>query len=194
MGTGGDPTLLCARAAAEAFVYVMRRFAVRTHEIALEAWTPPGGTARDTTRRYRVAPPFWPVTLEADRTGYAVNTRGEFIRYIQRDFGADLDTDFGPRCRDLLARATHANPAFLCEPLDPARAREAVADYLVDATASLSCGNGPVVVGVVTVAPPRADTCTALECSEPWPASSPRSSTENSPAVSSTRTTKSLPS
>lgn len=184
----------------------MRRFGVRTHELAAEAWLqsgrPVGSVSRDVLRRYRVAPPFWAVTIESDQatpTGYGVNTHGALIRYAQRDFpltgAADgvtsVRTEYGPGCREMLARATSRNRAFVCETLAADEAGRVVAEYLVDAAMSQADGCGPLVIGVVTAAPQRDTTPGVLECSVPWRPSSPRSSTGSYPAGSSTKTTTS---
>ncbi|WP_083407154.1 hypothetical protein [Mycolicibacterium rutilum] len=195
MAASADARSPAERAAAEAFVYVMRRYQVRTQQIAFEIWVPPSRSAapgRD-VRRYRVAPPFWALTLDPEAlTGYAVNTRAELIRYSHNDF--QESAEYGPGCRELLATATGTNPAYLCEPLTDAEAATAVTDYLVDAAASQAEGSGPLVLGEFASTPQRADGPAALECSNPWRPSSPKSSTESSPAGSSTRTTTSSPS
>jgi hypothetical protein len=189
--TATRPSAVAVRAATETFVYVMRRFQVRTHELALETWGHAG--------RFRVARPFWPVTLESEDgpSGYGINTDAVVIRYTQSDFPLAADEtastpmEFGPGCRELLARTTSTKPAFVCEPLGPEEVRCVVADFLFDAAMSLADGCGPVVIGVVSAAPPRDKLAGVLECSTPWRPSSPKSSTESCPADSSTKTTTS---
>jgi hypothetical protein len=162
---------LAERAAAEAFVYVMRRWRVRGYDLAAEAWIEAagrpvaGGTNREVVRRYRMAPPFWPLTVNADEpvlTGFAVNAHAVVIRYAQRDvpLGGATDgfttvrTEFGPGCRDLFVRATGTVPAFLCESLPPNEARRVVNALLIDAMTSLVDGRGPLVVSGSALPPP----------------------------------------
>jgi hypothetical protein len=153
---------LAERAAAEAFVYLMHRSRVAWHEVAIDAWIGAtdrpvtGGTNREIVRRYRSAPPFWPLTVQADEatlTGYGVNTHAVLIRYAQRDipFGREVDgftsvrTEFGPGCRELLRRASGAIPAFVCEPIPPCEADKVARAYLIDAAMSLAEGRGPLI-------------------------------------------------
>ncbi|MCT7657728.1 hypothetical protein [Mycobacterium deserti] len=199
---------LAERAAAEAFAYVMHRCRVRQHELAAEAWIQAtgrpvaGGTSREVVRRYRVAPPFWAVTVEIDEpvpTGYGVNAHAVVIRYAQRDIPLSTEadgftsvrTEFGPGCRDLLGRASTAFPAFLCETVPPAQAQEVAGTYLIDAALSQAEGRGPLLTTSASATPQRGAAVSFLECSSAWRPSSPRSSTGRSPAGSSTKTTTS---
>ena len=51
----------------------MHRCRVRQYELAAEAWvratsrSVADGTNRDVVRRYRMAPPFWPLTVDPIR-------------------------------------------------------------------------------------------------------------------------------
>jgi hypothetical protein len=75
--TGGVPThgrrgrSLAERAATEAFVYLMHRCSVGWNEVAVEGWIGAadrpvaGGTSHEIVRRYRSAPPFWALTVNA---------------------------------------------------------------------------------------------------------------------------------
>ncbi len=162
---------LAERAAADAFVYVMRRSRVREYDLAAEAWVEAtgrpvaGGTSREVVRRYRMAPPFWPLTVNSDEpvlTGYAINAHAAVIRYAQRDVplnGAtdgfsSVRTEFGPGCRDLFVRASGTVPAFLCEVLSPDEAQQVVRAYLIDAMMSQIDGRGPLVTSGSAL-PPR---------------------------------------
>jgi hypothetical protein len=162
---------LAERAAAEAFVYVMRRCLVREHDLAAEAWIcatgrpVAGGTSHEIVRRYRVAPPFWQLTVDADElvlSGYAINAHAVVIRYAQRDIplngAADgftsVRTEFGPGCRDLFLRASGTVPAFVCEPLTPDEARRVTGAYLIEAMLSQTSGRGPLVTSGPAVPPP----------------------------------------
>jgi hypothetical protein len=153
---------LAERAAAEAFVYLMHRCQVRPFELAAEAWIEAagrpvaGGTNREIVRRYQMAPPFWPLTVnpeEAAMTGFAVNAHAVVIRYAQRPFplNGDADgftsvrTEFGPGCRDRLGRASRTVPAFICEALSPHEAEKVVRLYLIEAALSQAAGHGPLV-------------------------------------------------
>jgi hypothetical protein len=150
---------LAERAAAEAFVYLMHRYRVAWHEVAIDAWIGAtdrpvaGGTNREIVRRYRSAPPFWALTVKADEsalTGYGVNTHAVLIRYAQRDIpsGREVDgftsvrTEFGPGCRELLRRAS---AAFVCEPIAPREADKVANDFLIEAALSLAEGRGPLI-------------------------------------------------
>ena len=154
---------LAERAAAEAFVYVMHRCRVGWDELAVEGWIGAtdrpvtGGTSREIVRRYRLAPPFWALTVKADEampTGYGVNTHAVVIRYARRDIAlsgpADgftaVRTEFSPGCKELLRRASGAVPAFVCEPIPPGEAEKVAKAYLIDAAMSLAEGRGPLVV------------------------------------------------
>jgi hypothetical protein len=165
------PRCLGERAAAEAFVFVMRRWRVREHTLAAEAWVEAtgrpaaGGTSREVVRRYRMAPPFWPLTVDTDEpvlTGYAVNTHAVVIRYAQRDVpisaGTDeftsMRTEFGPGCRELFVQASGTVPAFVCEIVSPEEARQVVESHLVDAMRSLIDGRGPLVISGSAQPPP----------------------------------------
>jgi hypothetical protein len=166
--TGGVPIRgqrsrsLAQRAAAEAFVYLMHRCRVNWHEVAVEGWIAAadrpvaGGTSHEIVRRYRSAPPFWALTVNAHEstlTGYGVNTHAVLIRYAQRviPLSGDLDgftavrTEFGPGCRELLRRASGAMPAFVCEVVSPGEADEVAKAYLIDAALSLAEGRGPLI-------------------------------------------------
>jgi len=162
---------LAERAAAEAFVYVMRRCRVRQFDLAAEAWISAGsrpvagGTSHEVVRHYRIAPPFWPITVNADEpilSGYAINAHAVPIQYAQRDIplnGASdgftsVRTEFGPGCRDLFLRATNTVPAFVCEPLSAAEARQVVDEYLIDAIVSQTGGCGPLVASGTALPPP----------------------------------------
>lgn len=154
---------LAVRAAAEAFVYLMHRCRVDWHEVAVEGWIGPadrpvaGGTNHEIVRRYRAAPPFWAVTIKSDEampTGYGVNAHAVVIRYAQRDiplanatdgFSA-VRTEFGPGCKELLRRASGAEPAFVYEPSAPQEAAEVAKAYLIDAALSLAEGRGPLLI------------------------------------------------
>jgi hypothetical protein len=48
--------------------------------------------------------------------------------------------EYGQGCRDLIARATRDNPAFICEILTPPDAIEVVKKYPIDAAISLTEG------------------------------------------------------
>jgi hypothetical protein len=154
---------LAERAAAEAFVFLMHRCRVRQYELAAEAWIEAagrpvaGGTNREIVRRYRLAPPFWPLTVNSDEaalTGYGVNAHAVVIRYAQRPFPLNgeadgftsVRTEFGPGCRDQLLRASRAIPAFICEALSPDEAEKVVRTYLIDAALSQAEGRGPLIV------------------------------------------------
>jgi hypothetical protein len=154
---------LAERSAAEAFVYLMHRCRVACHEVAVEGWIGAadrpviGGTSREIVRRYRLAPPFWALTVEsgeATLTGYGVNTHAVLIRYAQRviplsrpaDGFTTVRTEFGPGCLELLRRASGPAPSFLCEPIPPREAEAVAKAYLIDAAMSLAEGRGPVVV------------------------------------------------
>src|SRR5215510_1428377 len=85
---------LAERSAAEAFVFLMHRRRVPWHEVAVEGWIGAadrpvaGGTSREIVRRYRVAPPFWALTVQTDEstlTGYGVNAHAVLVRYAQRE-------------------------------------------------------------------------------------------------------------
>jgi hypothetical protein len=116
-----------------------------------------GGTSHEIVRRYRAAPPFWALTIKSDEampTGYGVNAHAAVIRYAQRDiplasatdgFSA-VRTEFGPGCKQLLRRASGAEPAFVYEPLPPREAEEVVTSYLIDAALSLAEGRGPLLI------------------------------------------------
>lgn len=153
---------LAERAAAEAFVYLMHRCRVSPFELAAEAWIEAagrpvsGGTNREIVRRYRLAPPFWPLTVrseEAAMTGFGVNAHAVVIRYAQRPFpiNGDADgftsvrTEFGPGCRARLGRASATMPAFVCEAVSPLEAEEVVMTHLIDAALSHAEGRGPLV-------------------------------------------------
>jgi hypothetical protein len=153
---------LAERAAAEAVVFLLHRYRVTWQEVAVEGWIGAadrpvaGGTNREIVRRYRAAPPFWSLTVKADETsltGYGVNAHAVLIRYAQRVFPLNANTDgfasvrteFGPGCRELLRRASSAMPAFVCEPIAPHEATEVAATYLLDAALSLAEGRGPLV-------------------------------------------------
>lgn len=155
---------LAERAAAEAFVYLMHRCRVQWHEVAIEGWIGAadrpvtGGTSHEIVRRYQVAPPFWALTIKSDEampTGYGVNAHAVVIRYAQRDIPLTCATDgfsavrteFGPGCRELLRRASGAEPAFVYEPLPPHEAAVVVATYVIDAALSLAEGRGPLLIG-----------------------------------------------
>jgi hypothetical protein len=155
---------LAERAAAEGFVYVMHRCRVRQYELAAEGWIQAtdrpvaGGTSREIVRRYRLAPPFWPLTVRSDEaalTGFAVNAHAVVIRYAQRAFpltgAADgftaVRTEFAPGCREMLRRASGTTPTFLCETLSPRESEEVVRAYLIDAAMSHVDGRGPLVAG-----------------------------------------------
>jgi hypothetical protein len=161
---------LAERAATEAFVHVMRRWRVREHAMATEAWVDAPGTTvarrRDLTPRYRMAPPFWPLTVNTDEpvlTGFAVNAHAVVIRYAQRDvpLGSGPDgftsprTDLGAGCHDVFLRASGTVPAFVCEALTPDEAMLVVEAHLIDAMRSLIDGRGPVVT-TGSALPPRA--------------------------------------
>jgi hypothetical protein len=154
---------LAERAAAEAFVYLMHRCRVDWHELAVEGWIGAtdrpvaGGTNHEIVRRYRSAPPFWPVTVKSDEampTGYGINAHAVVIRYARRviplssaaDGFTAVRTEFGPGCRELLRRASGTVPAFVCEPIAPQEAAEVAKAYLIDAAMSLAEGRGPLVV------------------------------------------------
>jgi hypothetical protein len=120
------------------------------------SWHDPRGSARS-LRRYRSAPPFWALTVnafESTLTGYGVNTHAVLIRYAQRviPLSRELDgftavrTEFGPGCRELLRRASGAIPAFVCEAIPPGEADEVAKTYLIDAALSLAEGRGPLIV------------------------------------------------
>src|ERR1700755_514546 len=117
---------LAERSAAEAFVYVMRRARVREYDLTTEAWISTGAVTGeadgDVVRRYRMAPPFWSLTLDPDEpvmTGYGMDTHAVVIRYAQRDVPLNrtadgftsVRTEFGPGCRDLFERASGTVPA-----------------------------------------------------------------------------------
>jgi hypothetical protein len=136
---------------------------VRQYELAVEGWIQAtdrpvaGGTCREIVRRYRVTPPFWPLTVRSDEaalSGFGVNAHAVVIRYAQRAFpltGAGdgftaIRTEFGPGCRDLLRRASGITPAFLCETVSPRDAEDVVRTYLIDAAMSHVDGRGPLVV------------------------------------------------
>lgn len=157
------------RSAAEAFVYVMRRARIREHDLATEAWISTGGATcganGDVVRRYRMAPPFWPLTLDPDcpvMTGYGVNTHAVVIRYAQRDVPlkrtadgfTSVRTEFGPGCRDLFERASATIPAFVCESVAPDDARRIVAEFLLDALVSHLERRGPLIATGPTPPPP----------------------------------------
>jgi hypothetical protein len=161
---------LAGRAAAEAFVYLMHRCRVREHELAVEGWIGAadrpvtGGTSREIVRRYRLAPPFWALTVKAGETtltGYGVNTHAVLVRYAQRtiplsgpaDGFTAVRTEFGPGCRELLRRASGPVPAFVCESLTPREAQEVAKAYLIDAAMSLTEGRGPLVIGRPRLSP-----------------------------------------
>lgn len=148
----------------------MHRCRVRQHEYAVEGWIGAadrpvaGGTSREIVRRYRLAPPFWALTVKADEatlTGYGVNTHAVLVRYAQRviplsgpaDGFTTVRTEFGPGCRELLRRASGPVPAFVCEPLTPGEAEEVAKTYLIDAAMSLAEGRGPLVVGAHAAIP-----------------------------------------
>jgi hypothetical protein len=150
------------RAAAEAFVFLMHRYRVACHEVAVEGWIGAtqrpvvGGTNREIVRRYRSAPPFWALTVKANEptlTGYGVNTHAVVIRYAQHDVPSDREvdgfasvrTEFGPGCRALLQRASRSVPVFICEPLAPQEAEKVASAYLVDAALCLAEGRGPLI-------------------------------------------------
>jgi hypothetical protein len=133
------------------------------HEVAVEGWIGAadrpvaGGTSREIVRRYRSAPPFWALTVNANEsslTGYGVNTHAVLIRYAQRviplsgpaDGFTSIRTEFGPGCRELLRRASGAEPAFVYEPIPPREADKVAAAYLIDAALSLAEGRGPLIV------------------------------------------------
>jgi hypothetical protein len=154
---------LAGRAAADAFVYLMHRCRVRQYELAVEGWIGAadrpvtGGTSREIVRRYRLAPPFWALTVKADEatlTGYGVNTHAVMVRYAQRviplngpaDGFTTVRTEFGPGCRELLRRASGPTPAFVCESLPPREAEDVAKAYLIDAAMSLAEGRGPLLV------------------------------------------------
>jgi hypothetical protein len=154
---------LAERAAAEAFVYLMHRCRVACHEVAVEGWIGAadrpviGGTSREIVRRYRLAPPFWALTVdsgEATLTGYGVNAHAVLIRYAQRvvplsgpaDGFTTVRTEFGPGCREVLRRASGSTPTFLCEALSPREAEEVVGAYLIDSAMSHVDGRGPLIV------------------------------------------------
>jgi hypothetical protein len=133
------------------------------HEVAVEGWIGAadrpvaGGTSHEIVRRYRATPPFWAVTIKSDEampTGYGVNAHAVVIRYAQRDiplasatdgFSA-VRTEFGPGCKELLRRASGAEPAFVYEALPPHEAQVVVATYLIDAALSLAEGRGPLLI------------------------------------------------
>jgi hypothetical protein len=157
---------LAERAAAEAFVYLMHRCRVAWYEVAVEGWIGAadrpviGGTSREIVRRYRLAPPFWALTVksgEATLTGYGVNTHAVLIRYAQRviplsrpaDGFTTVRTEFGPGCLELLRRASCPVPAFVCEPVPPREAEAVAKAYLIDAGMSLAEGRGPLVVSAL---------------------------------------------
>jgi hypothetical protein len=140
----------------------MRRGRIREYSLAAEAWIcadgrlVTGGTSREIVRRYRVAPPFWPLTVTSDEpvlSGYAINAHAVVVRYAQRDIplGGTADgftsvrTEFGPGCRDLFRRASTSDPAFVCEPVSPEEAEEVIRTYLIDAAISQSEGRGPLI-------------------------------------------------
>jgi hypothetical protein len=154
---------LAERAATEAFVYLMHRCRVDWHEVAVEGWIGAadrpvaGGTSHEIVRRYRSAPPFWALTVNAHEstlTGYGVNTHAVLIRYAQRviPLTRELDgftavrTEFGPGCRELLRRASADFPAFVCEPIAPGEADVVAKAYLIDAALSLAEGRGSLLV------------------------------------------------
>jgi hypothetical protein len=158
---------LAERAAAQAVAYLMHRCQVSRHEVAVEGWIGAadrpvaGGTSREIVRRYRLAPPFWALTVQADETvltGYGLNTHAVLIRYAQRTIplGSDGDgftavrTEFGPGCRVLLRRASGSIPAFVCEAVSPSEAEEVARTYLIDAAMSLAEGRGPLLVSAFT--------------------------------------------
>jgi hypothetical protein len=154
---------LAERAASEAFVFLMHRCRVPWHEVAVEGWIGAadrpvaGGTSHEIVRRYRSAPPFWTLTLQADETtltGYGVNTHAVVVRYAQRDIPlsgpadgfTSVRTEFGPGCRELLRRASGAEPAFIYEPVSAREAEKVAAAYLIDASLSLTEGRGPLIL------------------------------------------------
>jgi hypothetical protein len=153
---------LAERAAAEAFVFLMHRYRVACHEVAVEAWIGAthrpvaGGTNREIVRHYRSAPPFWALTVKADEPtliGYGVNAHAVVIRYAQRDVPSDREadgfasvrTEFGPGCRELLRRASGSVPVFVCERLAPQQAENVARAYLVDGALCLAEGRGPLI-------------------------------------------------
>jgi hypothetical protein len=154
---------LAERAAAEAFVFLMHRCRVAWYELAVEGWIAAterlvaGGTGREIVRRYRSAPPFWALTIKADEstaTGWGVSAHAVLVQYAQRVIPLDRDidgftsvrTEFGPGCRELLRRASHSVPTFVCEPLPPDQAEKVVTNYLIDAAVSLAQGCGPLLM------------------------------------------------
>ncbi|MGX9788214.1 hypothetical protein [Mycobacterium sp. MMS18-G62] len=158
----GRSRSLAERAAAEAFVHLMHRCRVRQYDIAAESWMQAddrpvaGGTSREIVRHYRLAPPFWPLTIKSDEpalTGFGVNAHAVVIRYAERTFPLSgpgdgftaVRTQFGPGCREVLRRATGTNPSFICEPLSPLEAEEVVRAHLIDAAMALAEGRGPLV-------------------------------------------------
>lgn len=141
----------------------MHRCRVDRHEVAVEGWIGAadrpvaGGTSHEIVRRYRSAPPFWALTVNAHEstlTGYGVNTHAVLSRYAQRviplsgpaDGFTAVRTEFGPSCRELLRRASGAEPALVYEPIPPREADRVAAAYLIDAAMSLTEGRGPLVV------------------------------------------------
>lgn len=151
----------CAGIAVEVFIGLMRKNRVRTYDIATWCRTReltrhvPTGPRREIVRSFEIAPPFWPITIdrgEVAMTGFGIDRAGACIRYTQNPYPLTDQVDsvtiqrvrFSAGCHNLLRRATRTNPAFICDRLPERQAIRVLAEYLIDATVSLSEGRGPV--------------------------------------------------
>lgn len=151
---------LAARIAVEVFLEFMRTHQVRPYDIATRCRTRsftrhvPAGPRQEIVRFFDLAPPFWPVAVDAYDgllAGYGIDRGGACIRYTQNPYPLTGRADdmtvqsvqFSQGCHNLMRRATRTNPAFICEPLPPWRAVQIVTEHLIDAAISLSEGGGP---------------------------------------------------
>ncbi|CPR04096.1 hypothetical protein BN000_03756 [Mycobacterium europaeum] len=152
-----------ARAATEAFVYLMRQYRVRPYDIATTCSSrfadrdaPPAGRSHfEIVCHFDVAAPFWPLTADADQVcGYAISSDGHCIRYERTSFSIspyafgfiEQRAEFAPGCREVIRRATASNPAFVCKVLPARSAVHVIAKYLIDAAVTLIERRGPLAV------------------------------------------------
>ena len=125
------------RAAADAFVHVMRTKGVPYYGVAVQ-WTPPYQTD-DAQRRVRQQSSqrtelFWALTASTEQnmlSGCGITQRAVCISYTRMLQATD---------------PAGANAMCACRTLRPQSTRAILADYLIDAVVSLLEGNGPLIL------------------------------------------------
>jgi hypothetical protein len=145
-------------AARDAFLYVMRLRRVPVFGLAVQWWPLRSNSGK--LRPFTLADRFWALTISADSkmiAGFGITRHGVCISYTKM-IGPPLRSEPHPpttpnrRPRANQMRTANGPRNFACasNPLSVEATTRVMANYLVEAVASLVDGSGPLVVNDVT--------------------------------------------